>query len=312
MKSFKIDYTCVRGPAKNYFKENGEPAPEGFAMFWCMTATSVWRIFTFEDLKEFLFRLAVSLHSKDIVETWLMKDRLMPYKYKGKSYIFTMEDIAEHFGLEIIDSLENYVEREVWLKNIDLGISNSMLLGILDDFSVISPKKNSKGGYKPTGKEYTPEVTPELIKKAEFFAKDILKFIPESLYIKRHPNIFKKEKEIEERRLKIKNLPVFDIKMIPDEIIKQCLEIMYKEDYVEHLLREPKEFETFGRPLIYLAWLYANDFLEFPDDFDVIPIEGFSLNYEDYEFDDDGINIRETISDYFIEETVPLLKGLLI
>lgn len=73
-----IDYEYIEGPAKEHMRVTGEPMPSGWAMMWCMTAASFYRIFTKEDMKEFLFRLVITLHSMDLVENWMLKDRLMP------------------------------------------------------------------------------------------------------------------------------------------------------------------------------------------------------------------------------------------
>jgi len=118
-------------------------------------------------------------------------------------------------------------------------------------------------------------------------------------------------KEMIERNKKSKSLPVFDIEKIPAEIIKQCIEIMYAPESAKGILAEPEDIDTFGKPMIYLGWLYANNFMV-SDGVMPVPIEGFSFDFDDYELEDGGINLQETIESYNLEETVPLLKGLLI
>ena len=82
-----LNFRFTKGLPLYHFQDKNEPLPSSFAMAWCMLATSVSRIFTKEDMREFLFRLAITLHSLDLVENWLMKDGLMSYSVKGKQYV---------------------------------------------------------------------------------------------------------------------------------------------------------------------------------------------------------------------------------
>lgn len=308
MHKFKIDYTYLTGSAKSHFDSKGEVSPAAYALLWCMTATSFNRIFTRYDLKEFLFRLAITLHSMELVESWLLKDRLMPYSFRGNEYILTLDDVADHFGIEVIDAVENCSTRENFMNNVAKGIKNAMFMGVFEGMEVIAPRNIGEGEKEISGQPFAPEITPEVVKKAEFFANDILKFIPQEKTV-RSAEMLEKEKELEQRREKIKNYPVFDINKIPPETIKQCIEAMYAPKSAKEILEIPEDFETFGRPMIYLAWLYANNFLEFKEG-TAYPVEGFDINYEDYELEDGGFNLRVTIEEHNFDEILPLLKGL--
>lgn len=307
-----INLRYTKGVPAEYFRYHGEPMPSSYAMAWCMLATGVYRIFSREDLKEFLFRLPVTLNSLGLVETWLLKDRLMNYRVKGKDYTLCLEDVIMHFGLEVIDSYSNMTDREDYLKNVGGGIFNSMLTGHLADFSVIEPETDEDGSKIISGKKHAPEITPELIAKAEFFASDLMKFIPEETFTDRNPLIAEKEKEIEERRERKRNMPVFDIKKIPKRIIRECLEIMFVEEYVDRLLKDPELFEKEARPLIYLGWLLANDMMEYNDEMGIVEKEGVELDYSDYELPGGGSNLNLTVMDYNLRDLGPLLKGLLM
>lgn len=306
-----IDYEYIEGPAKEHMRVTGEPMPSGWAIMWCMTATSFHRIFTKEDMKEFLFRLAITLHSMDLVENWIIKDKLMNYSFNGNPYVLTVEDVVAHFGIEVYDVYENYVSREIHLQRVSTGIRDAMFTGVLNGISVIGPRDTGLNKKEISGERYTPEITPELVKKAEFFASDLMKFMPDKMFTERNPAILRKEKELDERGEHMKHLPVFDIKKIPPEIIRKCLLVMYPEDYVDYLFSEREDFDKFAKPMIYLAWLYANDFMVSDGNLSW-PREGFSINYDDYELESGGINLLVTIQDYNLKDTVPLLKGLLI
>lgn len=311
MNDIKLYFNYVKGLPLEHFKSTGEALPSSYAIYWCMMATFIHRIFTKEDMKEFLFRMAVSLHSRNLVENWLIDDGLINYSVNDQLYALSLDDIIMHMGFEAVDGCENWSSREFYLDNVARGISNAMFFGGLGDFLVINPVLDGLDSIDLSGKRFTPEITPELIAKADFFANDIMRFIPEKIFDQRSKTLLEKEEELALRKEKVRNIPIFEIDKIPDEIIRQCLEIMFRIDFVEELLVSPVKFNATARPLIYLAWLWANDFLHRDHEGCVNEREGIILNYDDYELEDGGSNLLITIEDYNLEETVPLLKGLL-
>ncbi len=83
MADIGINLAFTKGLPAEHFRYYGKAMPASYAMAWCMIATGFSRIFTKEDLREFLFRIPISLHSRGLVETWLEKERLMGYKVNG-------------------------------------------------------------------------------------------------------------------------------------------------------------------------------------------------------------------------------------
>jgi hypothetical protein len=311
MDNLENNLKYTTGLPIQHFKYYGEGLPSTYAMIWCMMATGVSRIFNKEDMKEFLFRLPIALNSMALIETWFIKDRLMNYKFKEKEYVLRLKDVIMHFGLEAYDHYKNHSDRESYLQCISTDITAAMVVGYFGDFSVIKPEEKVDFGEMFSGKKHVPELTPKLITNAEFFANDLMKFIPERTFSDCNQSIREKERELEIRIERIKNLPVFDIKKIPTDIIIKCLKIMYKDEYIKHLLNHPDEFEKKGKPLIYLAWLIANDFMIL-DGLSTHEKEGITLNYMDYELEGGGFNLGETIEMYNLEEMGLLLKKLMI
>jgi hypothetical protein len=301
----------VKGLPVEYFKYNGEGLPSTYAMIWCMKAADVCRLFTREDLYEFLFRLPIALNSVRPVERWLLKEKLLNYEFRGKPYVLTLEDVVMHFGFEVTDHYINYSPRAKFLENVAHSINLAMLVGIFGDFSVLAPDEDEEGLKRFTGKEYSPEITPELIKKAEFFAKDTMKFVQENIFSERHPLIAVKEKEIEARLERKRNMPVFNIKKIPKKVIRECLEIMFLEAYAKKLLADPELFDKKAKPLIYLGWLLANDLMHYVDGGWLEETEGVHLDYSDYELPGGGSNLNITVDEYNLKELEPLLRGIL-
>ncbi len=118
MLSGKIDYSYTTGPLLENRKNSGEVHHSSYGMFWCMSATSFYRIFSKEDMREFLFRLAITLHSINLLDNWLINDRLFNYSFKGQHYLMTIQNIINHFGFEAYDTYDNFSNREHFLANV--------------------------------------------------------------------------------------------------------------------------------------------------------------------------------------------------
>ena len=311
MENFLINFDYMTGKIAEDFKSSGKMLPSTFGIAWSMQGTYVHRIFNKEDMKELLFRMAIIFNTEGFVERWFTNDRILGIYVDGILYSLTVGDLIAHIGAEVIDAPENFTSREVFLRRIREGKLFINHTGLYRN--QVYPEEFGLLDYIKQFFEKVPtsEINEALIAKAEFFADDVIKFIPDELFNHRSSATIDKEREIAERVERIKNLPVFDIDRIPKETVFQCLHIMYENtnNWIDNVYESPKEFEEIVRPMIYLAWMYANDFIVrvngWPE-----PAEGFELNLEAYKLNDGGINLDITIDSCNIEETVPLLKGL--
>ena len=273
-----------------------------------MKATGICRLFKREDLYEFLFRLPVALNSIGPVERWLLREKLLDYEFKGRHFVLTLEEVVMHFGIEVTDHYINYRPREEFLKSVGHSISIAMLVGIFGGFSVLAPEEDEDGSKRMSGQEHAPEITPELLAKAEFFAKDTMKFVPETIFSDENLNIAEKERQLEKRRYRIKNLPVFNMKKIPQKIIHEWISYAFKPEYAKKYLGDKEAFDQKIRPLVYLAWLIAHDLLII-NGIETCETEGVVLNYDDYELPGGGYRLDQTIEEYQLEELALQLKG---
>jgi len=310
MSDFPINYRYIKGYPLEYLKTHNKLIPAAFAIQWCMNASYFYRIFTKDDLKAFLFRLPIALHSFGIVESWLLNNYLFKYKFNGVPYVLTLDDIIMHFGIEIIDNYINYEDRAYYLKNVGRGIEFALLHGDFDKIEIVL-SENKQGVLQViSGEQSNPEINEDLIAKAYFFTRDCMKFVPENTFINRAKELISKEKELEEQRESFEYLPTCDIVKIPANIIKRCLEIMYNPEYAKKLLVEHEEFSKIAEPMIYLAWLYANDFTA-SDGAMIFAKEKLPFDYGDDKPERFSVFPIGTIESHNIEKTVPLLKGLL-
>ena len=297
---------------KDRMQTNDDFLPASFAMEWCMHATFMNRLFTKEDMREFLFRLAITLDTMQVVENWFAYDKILNFQFIDSYYTLSADDILFHYGFEVTDSVVNAKERTFFLDNVAKGIKNAMFIGAFEGSQVIPLRITGEDELEISGKEYTPQITEKLIQKAAFFADDIVKMAPRGFFEQENDKKRSKIEEIEIRKEKIAKLPKFDLKKIPADIVMQCMNIMFEAESAKKIMDIPEDFESFGKPLIKLAWLWANDMIV-NEGISASEIEGVDLDWDDYELqgeDDMGINLLQTYENYNLEECIPLLKGL--
>lgn len=293
-----------------------EIAPQTYGIYWCMIATGMHRLFSKEHLHEFLFRLAITMESLQLVENWVGWDKFLTFTYKNKYYSLTPGDVFLHMGFEALDTYKDSIPRDDYLSKIGYLTGTAQIIGHLGgDFHVIRPEKIAEGEdgeedtYQVNFKNLNIHIDEKLLQKAGFFARDVLKTAPKGLFEKVPPARKEKMKELEERRQAIKNLPKFSLQMLSEDTIEQCMQLMLVSEEVEELKQEPEKYKKECHRLIHLAWLFAND-LAWGDIFDWNIREGVELKESAYAFEDGGVNLNETYKDYNMEECEELLKGV--
>ncbi len=199
MEVLKIRYKYLTGFLPEYKETTGKLHPSSYAISWCMYATLVDRIFSKDDMREFLFRLAFVLHSKKIVENWMLTDKLFEYSIDQVEHELKPQDIIAHFGFELNNSCENYKSRKLFFKRIGIAIQKAMLIAYTCDFEVTSPVRLDETMLEISSRDYTPVITDELIAKADFFADDFMKSIAEEIFLIKNSAKAEKEIEIAER-----------------------------------------------------------------------------------------------------------------
>jgi hypothetical protein len=209
MEELKLHYKYLTGFLADYMNDTGKPHPTSYAISWCMYATLVDRIFSKDDMREFLFRLTFVLHSKKIVENWMLTDKLFDYSIDQVELELKPQDIIAHFGFELNDSYDNYYSREIFFKDIGKTIHKAMLIAYACDFEVTPPIRIDETILEISSRHYTPVITAELIAKADFFAHDFMKSIPEEIFNNENKARTEKEKELAKRVQGLKNSPVY-------------------------------------------------------------------------------------------------------
>lgn len=81
---------------------------------------------------------------------------------------------------------------------------------------------------------------------------------------------------------------------------------VYTDEYVEELFSNPELKASELKPLLYLAWLYANGLIYEPFEVD----DAYEIDYNAYDQPDGGYNLDSTYNKYCLDELEVLLKGL--
>lgn len=310
MNDLTFNTKFIRNYRLIYNLDEESVAPQTYAIYWCMMATFTNRVFSKDEMREFLLRLAITLHTQKLMESWFAYDRLLNFTYKGIPYVLNFQDLFNHFGFEAVDTYMNSRPQNEYLNRISEGIKNAMIIGILgDDFQVLVPKKLDEETLSLDTKEFIPEIDTGLIKNAGFFAEDLMKKAPAGLFEQANPAIEEKLKELEERRERVRNLPKFSLEKIPDDVIEQCMHLMLNREYIEELKANHEKYRKECHRLIHLAWLYANGLAWGIGWHSFNMAEGVEINHKDYTDEYGSVNIHDAFDEYNMEECVPLLKG---
>lgn len=307
-----INHSYIEGFQLAEDPETGKSVlpPASYAMHWCMMACDVNRIFSREDLKEFLYRLPILLQSQHLLNKWFGEERLFSYKIGDINYEFTTSDIFDHYGIEIIDGLKNFGSRERFFNNMEQRIKNAILVGYISNYSVI-PLENEIHGYQSEDYDKSiPEITKKVQEDAGFFAEDMIKLASPTLF--NHQERFEEKlQNIEERKVAIAKIPTFQFEKISAQIVEKCIPHMYDPKWVKETKEEdPELLYELVKSHLYLAWLYANDYIMWDELFEAVPVEGIDIDEADYENDYGCFDLQGYYEDYNLKEVEPFVKGL--
>jgi len=316
MGSPVINVLYIKGYPLDHDSGKLKVLPQTYAMEWAMRVTGINRLFTRDDMYEFLVRLVIILDSRGIVEDWFTNDRLFGFTVNDEMYVLTIEDVIFHYGIENFDTAENKISREHFFTIIDKGFSfESFLVNNGHPFRIAGAAYGSDINQELIS-ELSNGVSVDIINRAELFASHLMKkYVPDDIFINISEKIKIKNKQLAERRKAIENLPVFDVLKIPVDIRKKCYEIMFAEPPVDNELIRKEEDRTNPdikenkvMSFLHLAWLFAND-LMVDEGHEAWPVEGV----KDFDVDLFGnglVNLKITFEEYYMDECVEILKGV--
>ena len=255
----------------SYYPEKDEEGitPQTRAIFFCMIATGVERIFTHEECREFVFRLAVMFRQMDVIENFFRDDYLFDFHFGEKYYRITSDDLLAHMGLYTSDYPDQAIPHDEWFENIQRCWENAVWLSVLG--GAINPlahlvfEEESEKHINVKMKSLDVQPTQVDIDNAVILTENVMKEIPNKPFT----DFFEKEKEsfrkIEEYLAFAKSPLPFEYNWdaIPYENQQAILKHLVEEQfYFEGMTMEDaiNEYAGWVPDLVYLTWIKANGF----------------------------------------------------
>ena len=250
-------------------KDEDGITPQTRALFFCMVATGTERIFTHDDCREFVFRLAVMFRQMDVIDNFFKDDYLFDFPFGEHHYRVSSDDLLAHVGLYATDYPDHAMPRGEWFGNMQRCWESAIWVSILG--GGINPLAHLVFEEKPEKhihvkmKSLDVQPTPEHIQNAAIMAKNVMKEIP----VEPFARFCEKEKDSLQ---KIEEYLVFARSPLPIQYDWDAIPSENQQAILKHLVEEQFYFEgmTMGEvideyadwvpDLVYLAWIKANGF----------------------------------------------------
>jgi len=302
-------------------------APQTRALAFCMNLTGIEKLFPREDIHEFLCRMALAFRQMYIVEmpaseefqlTFIRdgkpasistKDlershriQLAPYRQinlidmysgsknllefmsDGKQYFLTAEDIANHIGMHLT-KFPNETVQDKWRFETKYA----------HDYTEAKALFCNRNKLLWVDSEEI-RITDDLVTKVQEFADSVLKNIPDESFEQfknQNPglviNMERRKKAVGPAKL------VFDWDRFSPDIQDTVLKHLFSEYYKEGISLETiQKKNSQSKDIVYLVWLYANDFIWGEESGEIDP----RYELEFYDVHGDGIYIKSNMGLY--------------
>lgn len=321
MKHFTNNYLYLQN--RDEFFGNDAHKHTVSAVITIMHITSVYRLFTKQDVCELIMRLAIALKGEALIDKYFSEDVLFSYEHEEAKHDFTVKDLENFIGFENFDGIQNFQPREWWIENRAQNWKNALLGSIFSggNAKLFKPETSQellKGDDELTTTVYikAPEhtKTPPTDKEkehAEFLANSIIKELgdtPFNWLLENHPVKFK---ELEMRQ-NTEEIPDFNFESIPLELQQAIWKHWWPE--LQHF-DDPDERDFIGKHA-RLAYFWANGFVWDSHGYKKGDLWGMGyyderldIDIEDYQVRDDYgcYNLVQTYTIEDLQELFPLL-----
>lgn len=289
-----------------------EQIPYVKAVAGLMILTGVYRLFEKEDVEQLLKRAQLLLPERQIIDRFFSDESLFGFRFNDLQYEFTTDHLKELIGLETLDADKNRIPFSEWIYKVKGCIDMYHLLigfGVFESLELtafsshVTPTDQGVDIDISKTSDFELTLTHELLDHAELLGKTVIKELPSSLFTRIKEVFPNKIKALELRELPFDE-PIFDFEKLPLEMQRQ----LWKHFWPDMVYFNDKDQRNETAKLIYLAWLWANEFVI--EDSDGLPyvdprMESFKL--DDYELDDGGFNLYITYEEHDLEALATLL-----
>lgn len=250
-------------------KDQDGITPQTRALFFCMAATGVERIFTHDDCREFIFRLAFMFRQLEVIDNFFKDDYLFDFPSGETHYRITPDDLQAHMGLYTTEYPDQAMPREKWFENMQKCWENaiwlSILAGAINPLAHLVFEEVTEKEVNVKMKSLDVHPTQADIDNASIFAENVMKEVPHEPFTQFYENEKESFQQIEDYLAFAKSpLPIqYDWDAIPYEnqqaILKHLVEPRF---FREGMTMEEAihEYADWVPDLVYLAWIKANGF----------------------------------------------------
>ncbi len=304
-----LPFAYRKGKAAHFFELNtsyipmyrvesgqGELRLSTRVIYWTMCVTEIYRIFNINDLKEYLFRLGLVIQTQFSLKDYFLEDKLFEFKFNNGIHYLTVEDIFDNIGIQAKDDWENFITGG-WYAG---DIPGHLLAGSMrTKFSGgIVPGIEYKKFIDKIGCNTDSEINQTVMTNAEFFAEDVLKRMPSTLFTVLDSNIQDKIQELKARSRHYYNTaPIFNENTLSDGLKYRCMRILHRA-YGKNYLPNLKDFSSFTKAMLHLARLFTNQYM-IPQEYGGFVVQECTHLKEELYFDGDGKLDFRRIRDVF-------------
>lgn len=255
----------------SYYREKDSDGitPQTRAIFFCMIATGMERIFTHNDCHELVFRLAVIFRQLDVIDNFFKDGFLFTFNHQDQSFRITPSDLVAHIGLHTTDYPDEATPLDQWYGNLqkhwERAIWSSILCGGINPLAHFVFEIKSENQINVKMKTLNVKPTREHIRNASILGENVMKEIPEEPFMQFREKEKEKLDQMGDFIAFTKSpLPLqYDWRTIPKEnqqaILKHLVEPKFYNDgmTMDDVI---KEYADWVPDLVYLAWINANGF----------------------------------------------------
>jgi len=267
--------TRIIFPMSNHYKrfynlkDFAQHALETSVLGYLMEATGISKLFSREDIYEFVFRLTLSYQYLQVEEMFFENECLITFRKEGRLHYLTTNDLANHIGLQITEFPAEPQNREEWLPyrcamRENTTLPSTSLVDFIDPEGIAVLEYTSYSRYEIW---LTREDDPDAkeIKNASIIAGCVTADIPEYLFERFRQNNSAFLEHLRKYPELINTAPplAFEWGRLTENARDEVMKMLFRPVYHAGITLDEvcALHQSCAHELVYLAWLFANGFV---------------------------------------------------
>jgi hypothetical protein len=272
------------------------------------------KLFTREDMHEFIMRIAILCWEEDVTGSFFMNEYLLKFQYHGREICIMPDDFRKHIGMQFIGFPQEPEKRSQWLFVLKIGCRDYELPVAFKRFinqSENQPENNRNCGqqfnwFKIRLRDFNFELN-----NARILADNITRDIDEKYFTQfqeSNSHFYKKLENWREIRKNGRKLE-FDMKRFSKQQTDRMFKILFP-DTIPGNCSATKEDDFMNKAYkehtLYVAWLFANGFVWDTSRCIIDPSQRSVLD-ETFRLSS-GMDLKEWYRKYNMEKVIGMLK----